>query len=153
MATNSPSVPSPSISDLDLRSVVSKDSDSRLQTEYTRGQDYYDKDTVKLMSRSLLIDHVTALRKCAGQSTAVKGLITGFDPVNLGLEPPPSSPKVPEVHTRPPPPSVFDPSVMLMRLFQQQMEDRKEERRLQEEKERKQEERERKLEEERREER
>src|ERR1051325_3046516 len=103
MATNSPSAPSPSIPDLDLRSLVSKDSDSRLQTECTRGHDYYDKDTVKLMSRSLLIDHVTALCKCAGQSIAVKSLVTGFDPVNLGLEPPPSSPKVSEVHTSPTP--------------------------------------------------
>ena len=68
------------ISDEALRSLVIKDSSEGLIAAMSVGQNIFNEKAIKTFSRKQLILYVILLRKCAGQATAVKFLVTSFDP-------------------------------------------------------------------------
>src|SRR6266516_3288429 len=66
-------------SDKDLESLIRKSSSERLTIELSRAQDTIDPDVVDSLSRTELVSYIFALRRLAGQHTAVKTLIKDFD--------------------------------------------------------------------------
>src|SRR6266516_3147147 len=66
-------------SDKDLETLIRKSSSERLTVELSRAQDVLDPDVVDSLSRTELVSYIFALRRLAGQHTAVKTLIKDFD--------------------------------------------------------------------------
>src|SRR6267154_5506880 len=64
----------------ELRKIVQKDSDTRLSNELRIGQDVLGENAIAKLSRIQLIAHVVALRAMLEQSTAVKSLVSNYDP-------------------------------------------------------------------------
>ena len=89
------------------------------------GQAHFSKEEVEDMTRSTLIQYVTALRMCAGQSNAVKTGVPNFDPSKVVL------PQTQGASANPTPNPV-DPTLMLMQFFKQQEQERREEQKRQE---------------------
>ena len=71
--------------DTELRKTVQKDSSDRLQQELKLGQTIFDDNAIIKLSRPELISYVTALRKLAGQTTAVRSVVPGFDPSKVTI--------------------------------------------------------------------
>ena len=80
---STPSGASATDADEELRLIVQKDATDRLRAEMMCAQTVFANDVVDQMTRGDLIRHVTALRRLAGQTTAVRSLVTGFTPTML----------------------------------------------------------------------
>src|SRR6266516_4861367 len=71
--------------DLELKNTVRKDATPRLQAEMLVSQNIFDEKQVKNFSRNQLVSYVFALRKLAGQTNAVRTLVSGFDPNDVEI--------------------------------------------------------------------
>ena len=69
--------------DEELKLIVQKDNTDRLRAEMKLAQTAFANDVVDQMARCDLIKHITDLRRLAGQTTAVRGLVSGFTPTPL----------------------------------------------------------------------
>src|SRR6266516_411903 len=110
-------------SDKDLETLIRKSSSERLTIELSRAQDTIDPDVVDSLSRTELVSYIFALRRLAGQHTAVKTLIKDFDITKVIML------SGPEEVINPPgaeasPPTVSAPSTdVLILAFLQSMQD------------------------------
>ena len=125
---STPTLPRSSVSETELKVLVTKDGSERLRAEMLVGQSHFSKEEVEDMTRSTLIQYVTALRMCAGQSNAVKTGGPNFDPSKVAL------PQTQGASANPTPTPV-DPTLMLMQFFKQQEQERREEQKRQEQRE------------------
>ena len=82
---STPTLPKSSVSETELKVLVTKDSSERLRAEMLVAQSHFSKEEVEDMTRSTLIQYVSDLRMCAGQSTAVKIGVPNFDPAEVAL--------------------------------------------------------------------
>jgi len=73
------------ISDSDLKSTVTKNTDERLIKELENYQDFYSADDVSKMTRSELISNVCLLRKFCKTTHAVKTFVTNFSPTSVNF--------------------------------------------------------------------
>ena len=122
---STPTLPRSSVSETELKVLVTKDGSERLRAEMLVGQAHFSKEEVEDMTRSTLIQYVTALRMCAGQSNAVKTGVPDFDTSKVAL------PQTQGASANPTPTPV-DPTLMLMQFFKQQEQERREEQKRQE---------------------
>ena len=67
------------LNDHDLRALVQKDSDARLQAEIRKGQSSFDDNYVVTLTRDELVSYVVKLRKFAKQNKAVTFLVQEFE--------------------------------------------------------------------------
>ena len=78
MATSAPISPA-LLSDNDLRMLIEKETDARLQSEILQCQTFLDSNAVKSLPHDELVTHVVQLRKFAKTRSALRQFVTEFD--------------------------------------------------------------------------
>ena len=70
----------------EIHKIVNKDSNERLISELTRGQNKLSVQQIRALTRPVLVANVTALRFVAGQSNAVQNIVQGFIPIDVASD-------------------------------------------------------------------